>query len=304
MELTTFGFGPNVPAVLLARKPLADRPMVFRPVAHNRTADAIVAQIEALILDGVLRPGDRLPPERDLCRMLDVSRPILREALDDLSRRVLVESRHGGGTYVADVIGEVFRQPVVDLVRAHPRHRPTIWSSAANSTSWPPARGPSVRPTTTAPCWRPSWTSLTRRTRQPTFAGSRTRRRVPHGDLGQRAQRDPDPHVPRLLQAAPGRGIYNRALLYDRDDCRDRLIAQHRAIAAAILAGDGRRRERRGGAYRLRRHRSDRATEGRGAGDGLGAAPGRRRSPARRAARRPCAAVGLGDALSGRKGTG
>ncbi|TYK94049.1 FadR family transcriptional regulator, partial [Streptococcus pyogenes] len=77
---------------------------IFSRIDHSRTADEVVGQIEALILEGVLRPGDRLPGERDLARQFEVSRPILRDALKALEMRGLLTTRHGGGTHVADVI--------------------------------------------------------------------------------------------------------------------------------------------------------------------------------------------------------
>ena len=78
---------------------------MFRKIVHDRTADTVVSQIEDLVLDGVLRPGDRLPAERELSVELDVSRPILRAALKDLESRHLVASRPGEGTYIAEILG-------------------------------------------------------------------------------------------------------------------------------------------------------------------------------------------------------
>ena len=89
---------------------------IFSRIAHSRTADDVIGQVEMLILEGVVRPGDRLPGERELARQFDVSRPIVRDALKDLETRGLVTTRAGGGTHVADVIGEVFAQPVMDLI--------------------------------------------------------------------------------------------------------------------------------------------------------------------------------------------
>ena len=53
---------------------------LFARISHSRTADEVVHQIELLILEGVLRDGDRLPGERELSKRFDVSRPILRDA--------------------------------------------------------------------------------------------------------------------------------------------------------------------------------------------------------------------------------
>jgi GntR family transcriptional repressor for pyruvate dehydrogenase complex len=92
---------------------------IFSRIEHSRTADEVVQQMESLILEGVLRAGDRLPGERELARQFDVSRPILRDALKTLEARGLMVTRHGGGTHVADVIGQVFSKPVMDLIVNH-----------------------------------------------------------------------------------------------------------------------------------------------------------------------------------------
>ena len=92
---------------------------IFTRIEHSRTADEVVQQIESLILEGVLRTGDRLPGERELARQFEVSRPILRDALKALEARGLLVTRHGGGTFVADVIGQVFSRPVIELISSH-----------------------------------------------------------------------------------------------------------------------------------------------------------------------------------------
>jgi len=94
---------------------------IFSRIEHSRTADEVVRQIESLVLEGVLRVGDRLPGERELARQLDISRPILRDALKALEAHGLIVTRHGGGTYVADVIGQIFAPPVMELIASHPK---------------------------------------------------------------------------------------------------------------------------------------------------------------------------------------
>jgi GntR family transcriptional repressor for pyruvate dehydrogenase complex len=71
---------------------------IFARIEHSRTADEVVHQIEILVLEGILRVGDRLPGERELAKQFDVSRPILREALKVLESRGLLNTQHGGGT--------------------------------------------------------------------------------------------------------------------------------------------------------------------------------------------------------------
>jgi GntR family transcriptional regulator, transcriptional repressor for pyruvate dehydrogenase complex len=60
--------------------------MTFQKVPDEKLAASIVRQIELLILRGILRPGERLPSERELSERMDVSRPSLREAVAELTR--------------------------------------------------------------------------------------------------------------------------------------------------------------------------------------------------------------------------
>ena len=74
----------------------------FSPLQKQQTvAEAISAEILDLLRQKELRPGDKLPPERELAEMLGVSRPSLREALRALSIMKVVEVRQGDGTYVS-----------------------------------------------------------------------------------------------------------------------------------------------------------------------------------------------------------
>jgi GntR family transcriptional repressor for pyruvate dehydrogenase complex len=60
----------------------------------------IVGQIEQMIQRGELKAGDRLPPERSLARTFRVSRNCIRQAIQALSAKTILESRRGDGTYV------------------------------------------------------------------------------------------------------------------------------------------------------------------------------------------------------------
>jgi DNA-binding FadR family transcriptional regulator len=93
--------------------------MPFQKIIAGKISSAVTRQIEELILQGVLRPGDRLPAERELSETMEVSRPTLREALADLEERGLIATRPGGGTFIADVLGSAFAAPLIELFATH-----------------------------------------------------------------------------------------------------------------------------------------------------------------------------------------
>lgn len=74
---------------------------LFQPVRRSRVYEDIVRQIQDLIADRHLQPGDRLSGERELAEVLSVSRQSVREALRVLDYIGVVEVRPGEGTFVA-----------------------------------------------------------------------------------------------------------------------------------------------------------------------------------------------------------
>jgi DNA-binding FadR family transcriptional regulator len=92
--------------------PSPAEPGLFSKVSVGRISEIIVEQIRLLMRQGQLKPGDRLPPERDLCERFGVSRVTVREALRMLESSGLVEIRVGarGGAFVtapsSDRVGE------------------------------------------------------------------------------------------------------------------------------------------------------------------------------------------------------
>src|SRR6185312_10296733 len=76
--------------------------MPFQAVATQRLYEQVAGQVTELVARGEFKPGDRLPPERDLAKMLAVSRPTEREAMIALEIAGLVEVRGGAGTFVTD----------------------------------------------------------------------------------------------------------------------------------------------------------------------------------------------------------
>ena len=75
-------------------------PDMFLPIESDRLSDKAVGQIKELIEEGRLKPGDRLPAERELIKLMSVSRASLREALRVLEVLGLIEVRTGIGAFV------------------------------------------------------------------------------------------------------------------------------------------------------------------------------------------------------------
>jgi GntR family transcriptional regulator, transcriptional repressor for pyruvate dehydrogenase complex len=72
------------------------------PSAIEDAEGKVVSHVQSLIESGKLRPGSRLPGERDLATTLGVSRPSIRAGLGALQAMGVVRSRHGSGTFVTD----------------------------------------------------------------------------------------------------------------------------------------------------------------------------------------------------------
>lgn len=89
----------------------------------ERVSDVVARELESRILDGALKTGDRLPPERELAATLGVSRPSLREAIQKLVSKGLLHSRQGGGTYVTDRLEASFYNPWEQMLSEHPNLR-------------------------------------------------------------------------------------------------------------------------------------------------------------------------------------
>lgn len=93
--------------------------MPFQKVQPEKLSSTVVRQIEQLILRGILRPGERLPSERELAERLGVSRPSLRDAIAELQDRELLISKANSGIFVAEVLGSAFSNALIRLFATH-----------------------------------------------------------------------------------------------------------------------------------------------------------------------------------------
>jgi GntR family transcriptional repressor for pyruvate dehydrogenase complex len=92
---------------------------MLRPITQESVTHSVVDQIVDLIKHTPLRPGDKLPSEKELLLTLNVSRPTVREALRVLGAMGLIESRRGQGSFVREVSADaVIRSAVLSMLLA------------------------------------------------------------------------------------------------------------------------------------------------------------------------------------------
>jgi GntR family transcriptional repressor for pyruvate dehydrogenase complex len=86
--------------------------LAVRQVRKTKVYHEIVDQIKELITEGRIKPGDRLPPERELAELFKASRNSVRDAIRVLEQMGLIESRQGDGTYVRTLSPEELAEPL------------------------------------------------------------------------------------------------------------------------------------------------------------------------------------------------
>lgn len=116
---------------------------VYEPIRSERLFERIVEQIERQVALGNLKPGDRLPSERELCDQFSVSRTAVREAMKALTLQGLVSVLPGRGTFITDGTSMAVRhsvdlmiklgeqESIIDLVEVREILEPEIAALAA-----------------------------------------------------------------------------------------------------------------------------------------------------------------------------
>jgi GntR family transcriptional regulator, transcriptional repressor for pyruvate dehydrogenase complex len=84
-------------------------------VNKRRLHEEIAESIQEIIIENRLRPGTRLPSERELAEQLGVSRVTVSQASQVLEQRGLIQRKVGGGTYVTDRAGSAFAESMQRL---------------------------------------------------------------------------------------------------------------------------------------------------------------------------------------------
>jgi GntR family transcriptional repressor for pyruvate dehydrogenase complex len=207
--------------------------MTIRPPT---VAQAITDHLEKMILEGVLRPGERLASERDLAERLGVSRPSLREALETLAQRGHIVTGKSG-THVAQFLSPLMK-PLAALMQDNPRVTADYFEfrriQEAHAARLAAQRATDVERTAIRDC-------IKRMTKAHTLE-----------DPTQEGEADVDLHllvyeathnvvllhIMRAMADLLRKNIfYSRAQLYLRTGVRDQLLRQHVELAEAIVAG-------------------------------------------------------------------
>ncbi len=85
---------------------------LFLPIRPERVSEKVAAQLKKVISDGVFRVGDRRTSERELAERMGVSRPSVREALQQLEMQGILETVRGGGSIVKNLTEQQIRAPM------------------------------------------------------------------------------------------------------------------------------------------------------------------------------------------------
>lgn len=212
---------------------------IFSPIEQNRVSQEVEMQIETLILEGVLRVSDKLPSERELSKSMKVSRPILRTALASLEARGLISIKHGGGAYIADIIGTIFAEPVVDLIGRNAKakadyleYRKEIEGLAAEMAA-----------TRATPADKELLKKIMQEMKDAHQAKNAERESKAdiefHSAIGECTHNIILIHTLRSCYALFSDDVFfNRMVIYEEIKSRQVLLDQHEAIYNAIIAGD------------------------------------------------------------------
>jgi GntR family transcriptional repressor for pyruvate dehydrogenase complex len=215
----------------------------MEPVRNLKLADAIAEHLEQLILEGVLRAGEKLASERELAERLEVSRPSLREALEKLRARGLIETSKSGA-YVTKFMAplteplEAMMQSNQQVLIDYLEYRNLVEGEAARLAA---SRATEVELQAMAKCL--------------------DRMRAAHklDDPTAEAEADADLHmliyeashnlvvlhIMRAFSDMLRRGVfYNRHQLYIYPGVREHLLDEHLAIGEAVIARDPERAAR------------------------------------------------------------
>jgi GntR family transcriptional repressor for pyruvate dehydrogenase complex len=197
-----------------------------------------------MIVDGILKEGRKLPSERELAEALGVSRPKLREALQMLEERGLVNVRHGEGTFIAPLTGRAMSPALLALYTRHGsafydylEYRREQEAFASRLAALRATESDKARLRDIIAEMQKAW-------EQDDLDASQEADFRLHAAVVDASQNTTLIHMMASIYDLTRQGVfYNRNFLRTMDGSGRELLAQHEEIAEAIIAGDPDRAE-------------------------------------------------------------
>ena len=213
--------------------------MPFQKVQSEKLSAAVLKQIELLILRGILRPGDRLPSERELAEKMGVSRPSLREAVAELQSRGLLEARAGAGIFVANVMGAEFSETLVRLFADHDEAMFDYISFRRDMEGMAAERAARLGSDTDLKVINAIFTKMEAAHTKRNPAEEAQLDAEFHLSIIEASHNVVMLHMMRAMFELLREGVfYNRQIMFRQRTTRDTLLDQHRAINDALQARD------------------------------------------------------------------
>lgn len=214
--------------------------MDYESTKPQKMSDLIMERIGNMIVEGTLKPGQKLPPERELAERFKTSRPSLRGALHKLEAKGLITRIQGGGTYVAEDIDQSFTDPLLTLLQDKDELKYDLleYRHALEETACRLAaqRATDADRENIQSCFD-EWMRIHEQNDD---------RRVEaeadyafHLSIAEASHNVVLPHAMRSLQQLMKHGVeINLKDLYTSDERRQKIREQHTAMLEAVLGGD------------------------------------------------------------------
>lgn len=214
--------------------------MPFEKVQPEKLSRSVVRQIELLILRGILKPGERLPSERELSENFGVSRPSLREAVGELQEAGLLVSKANSGIFVAEGLNWQFAPALTRLISSHEEAVFDYIDFRRDMEGLAAERAARLGSDTDLAVID----SIFRRMEEA------HKKRDPSDEAGldvefhlaiiDASHNVVMQHMMRSMYQLLREGVfYNRQIIFKRRSHRDTILEQHRAINAALQAREG-----------------------------------------------------------------
>jgi len=215
--------------------------MPFEKIQSEKVSQAVVRQIELLILRGILRAGERLPSERELSERMGVSRPSLRDAVAELQDTGLLETRANAGIFVADVLGSAFSPGLTRLFSAHDEAVFDYLDFRRDMEGLAAERAARFASDTDLAVVNEAFQRMDTTTAKPNAAKEAELDAAFHLAIIEASHNVVMLHMMRSMYELLQEGVfYNRKVMFQQPSRRAALHEQHRAINAALQERDAR----------------------------------------------------------------